>query len=235
MPISGSFILSRSSASSSSRNARSGQNWSPAARIASGSVGSAASGARDRERRRLACRRSMSSATRRSTATRRRSICRVERVRARSPDRWPADRTPPQVPRARLATRSLELARRIHRVDQPPLDRPLALHALRRPWRRRPPDRGGPSLVHDAGQAAGAGQHAEQRRLRQADRGVPVVDEEDLVAGQRELVAAAGADAVQRREELQAGVRAGVFDREPRLVRELAEVHLPGVRRRRAA
>src|SRR4029079_15819168 len=54
---------------------------------------------------------------------------------------------------------------------------------------------------------------------------------EDLVAGEGELVAAAGADAVQRRQELEAGVLARVFDRETRLVGELAEVHLPGVRR----
>ena len=48
----------------------------------------------------------------------------------------------------------------------------------------------------------------------------------DLVAGERQLVAAAGADAVERGEVLDAAVRAHVLDAEPRLVRELAEVHL---------
>ena len=88
-----------------------------------------------------------------------------------------------------------------------------------------------PPLVDHARQAAGAGQHAEQRRLRQADRGIAVVDEENLVAGERQLVAAAGADAVQGGEELEAGMGAGVLDRQARFVRELAEVHLPAVAR----
>ncbi len=87
------------------------------------------------------------------------------------------------------------------------------------------------ALVDDARQASGAGEHAEQRRLRQAHRGIAIVHEDDFVARERELVAAAGADAVQRGKKLQTGVRAGVLDRETRFVRELAEVDLRAVRR----
>ena len=63
------------------------------------------------------------------------------------------------------------------------------------------------ALVGHARQAAGAGQHAEQRHFGQAHGGGAVVDQHDLVAGERQLVAAAGAGAVQRGEELQARVR----------------------------
>jgi hypothetical protein len=62
------------------------------------------------------------------------------------------------------------------------------------------------ALVGHAGQAAGAGQHAQQRHLGQADGAAAVVDQDDLVAGQRQLVAAAGAGAVDGGEELQAAV-----------------------------
>jgi hypothetical protein len=85
------------------------------------------------------------------------------------------------------------------------------------------------ALVGDAGQAAGAGQHAQQRHLGQADGAAAVVHQDDLVAGQRQLVAAAGAGAVDGGQELQAAVGAAVFQAVARLVGELAEVHLPGV------
>ena len=132
---------------------------------------------------------------------------------------------------ARVATRVLELARRVHRIDQAPLDRALSLD----PFGNRAEDvrKIAPhlALVDDARQSARSRQDAQQRRLRQADRGIPVVHQQDLVAGERQLVAAAGADAVDRGEELEAGVLAGVLDREPCFVGELAEVHLPRVRR----
>jgi hypothetical protein len=87
------------------------------------------------------------------------------------------------------------------------------------------------ALVGDAGEAAGAGQHAEQRHFGQADGGGAVVDQQDLVAGQRQLVAAAGGGAVAGGEELEAGVTAGILDAVARLVGEFAEIHLPGVGR----
>ena len=102
--------------------------------------------------------------------------------------------------------RLLELTRRMDRVHEPPGHRALALDA----FDERAEDVGEVAphvpLVDDPRQTASAGQHAEQRRLRQAHGGVAIVDEDDLVAGQRELVAAAGADAVQRGEEPDAGV-----------------------------
>ena len=53
-------------------------------------------------------------------------------------------------------------------------------------------------LSTSARQAAGAGQHGQQRQLGQRHRARAVVDQQDLVAGQRQLVAAAGGDAVDR-------------------------------------
>jgi hypothetical protein len=64
------------------------------------------------------------------------------------------------------------------------------------------------ALVGHAGQAAGAGQHAQQRHFGQADGAAAVVHQDDLVAGQGQLVAAAGAGAVDGGQELQAAVRA---------------------------
>ena len=85
------------------------------------------------------------------------------------------------------------------------------------------------ALVGHAGQAAGAGQHAQQRHFGQADGAGAVVHQDDLVAGQRQLVAAARAGAVHGGEELQARVLRRVFQAVARLVGELAEVHLPGM------
>ena len=59
-----------------------------------------------------------------------------------------------------------------------------------------------------------------------------VVDQHDLVAGERQLVAAARAVPLTRGEELEPGVAARVLDAVARLVGELAEVHFPRVRRR---
>ena len=50
-------------------------------------------------------------------------------------------------------------------------------------------------------QPAGAWQHAQERHLRQADRAAAVIDENDLITGEREFVAAAGARAIHRGEE----------------------------------
>jgi len=87
------------------------------------------------------------------------------------------------------------------------------------------------ALVHQPRQPSGARQHAEQRHFGQAHRARAVVDHRDLVAGERELVAAAGGGAVQRGEELEPGMARRVLDAVARLVGELAEVHFPGMRR----
>ena len=116
-------------------------------------------------------------------------------------------------------------------VDQPPLQRACCAHALG----QRAEDVGmvtaHAALVGDARQAAGPWQHAQQRHFGQAHRRAAVVDQPDLVAGECQLVAAAGGGAVAGGDELEAGVRRGVLDAVARLVGELAEVHLPGVRR----
>ena len=85
------------------------------------------------------------------------------------------------------------------------------------------------ALVGHAREAAGAGQNAEQRKFGEADGGRAIVDEDDVVAGEREFVAAAGGRAVERGEKFQAGVCAGVFDSVARFIGEFAEVHFPRV------
>ena len=87
------------------------------------------------------------------------------------------------------------------------------------------------ALVGQPRQTAGAGQHAEQRHLRQADGARTIVDEKDLVAGQRQFVAAAGAGAADGGEELQPLVLRGVFQAVAGLVGEFAEVDLPRMAR----
>ncbi|OQB26314.1 MAG: hypothetical protein BWY11_00010 [Firmicutes bacterium ADurb.Bin182] len=86
-------------------------------------------------------------------------------------------------------------------------------------------------LVDQARQPAGARQHAQQGHFRQADGGGAVVDHGDLVAGQGQLVTAAGRGAIEGRQELQAGVLAGVLEAVAGFIGELAEVDLPGVGR----
>ena len=133
--------------------------------------------------------------------------------------------------RARVCTASLNWLVGIQPIDESPLDRAFAFDAFDQRAEEVREVAAHVALVDDAREAAGAGQDAEQRRLRQAHRRIAVVDEHNLVAGERELVAAAGADAVQRGQELQSRMRARILDRQPRFVGELAEVHLRAVRR----
>ena len=88
------------------------------------------------------------------------------------------------------------------------------------------------ALVHHPSEAAGSRQHAQQRNFGQADGAGTVVHQQDLVAGQGKLIAAAGAGAVNRSQKLQAVVTAGVLHSIARFVGELAEVDLPGMGRR---
>jgi len=95
--------------------------------------------------------------------------------------------------RARLLHQLGKARRWRHLVDDLPLLGALGAHAFR----------GGAedigevtphlALVDETRQAAGAGEHAQKRHFRQADRRRAVIDHEDLVAGKRDLVAAAGA------------------------------------------
>ncbi len=116
-----------------------------------------------------------------------------------------------------------------YRVHQAPFDRALAAHAFGGGAEDVGKVVANVALVGHAGQAAGAGQHAEQRHFGQADGTGAVVHQQDLVAGEGELVAAAGAGAVDRSEELQAAVARGVLHPITCFVGELAKVHLPGM------
>jgi hypothetical protein len=53
-----------------------------------------------------------------------------------------------------------------------------------------------------------------------------IVHEHDLVAGERQFVAASRADAVDGREKLDARLAARILNRQTRFVREFTEVHL---------
>ena len=144
-----------------------------------------------------------------------------------------------RLPRAIAGVRKLEdtaahrigeFARLRDRVDEPPVLRALSAH----PFGHRAEDVGQVvahlALVGEAREAAGAGQDAEERNLRQRNRRRTVVDEPDLVAGERQLVAAAGARPVDRGDELEPGVGTRILHPVARFVGELAEVDLPGVR-----
>lgn len=84
------------------------------------------------------------------------------------------------------------------------------------------------TLVHQAGEAAGAGEHAEQRDFGQTHGRGAVVHQVDLFAGQRQFIAATGSRAVAGGDPVLA-VAAGVLDGKPRFIGELAEVHFKGV------
>src|SRR5712671_2533903 len=75
-----------------------------------------------------------------------------------------------------------------------------------------------PALVGDARKPAGARENAEKGKLREAHGGGAIVDEDDFVAGQGQLVAAASRGAIERGQEFESGVGAGVFDSVARFV-----------------
>ena len=128
-----------------------------------------------------------------------------------------------------LAHGIVETARRRDLVNQAPGLRGLAAHPFAAGGDHIGEVLADAALVHQPGQPAGARQHRQQWHLGHGDRGGAVVDQDDLLAGEGELVAAAGGGAVHRREVGLAGVLRRVLDRGPRLVGELAEVHLPPV------
>ncbi len=118
---------------------------------------------------------------------------------------------------------------RHHLVDQPPLDRAAATHALLQGAEHVRPVAPDAALVGQPREATGAGQHGEQRHLGQRDRAAAVVHQHDVVRAEGELVAAAGARTVYRSQVRLARVRGRVLDRQARLVGELAEIDLLGV------
>ena len=116
-------------------------------------------------------------------------------------------------------------------VDQPPAHRLLAADPLGFGGEHVGMVLAHQALVRDPGEPAGPRQDPEQRHLGQRHRRGAVVDEHELVAGQGQLVAAAGGGSVDRGDPGLPRVRGGVLDAVAGLVGELAEVHLPGVRR----
>ena len=126
-----------------------------------------------------------------------------------------------------LANRGGELRRLGDRVDEAPGQRLFAAHAFARGAEDIRQVVADMALVGEPRQAAGAGQDAEQRHLRQADRARAIVDEDDLVARERQLVAAAGARAVDGGEKPEPLMLRRVFQAVAGLVGEFAEVHLP--------
>ena len=114
-------------------------------------------------------------------------------------------------------------------VHQAPVLGPLATHAFHAGAEQVGQVMAHLALVGHAGEATGAGQHAQQRHLGQADGAGAVIHEQDLVAGQGHFVAATGAGAVHGGQELQPAVLRGVFQAVAGFVGELAEVHFPGV------
>ena len=127
----------------------------------------------------------------------------------------------------------IELGVRHHLVDQPPFDRALALDALFGGAEHVGVVAAHLALVGDAGEPAGAGQHREQRQLRQRHGRGAVVGQDDVVGGERQLIAAAGAGAGDDADHALAGKFAGVLDGVAGLVGELAEVDLVGMGRAR--
>ena len=127
----------------------------------------------------------------------------------------------------------VELGVRHGRIDQAPVDGALALDAFLDGAEGVGAVAADFAFVGDAGQAAGARQNGEQRDFRQRDRRVAVVGQEDLVARQREFIAAASGRALHGADELLAGELGRVLHAVARFVGELAEIDLVAVRRAR--
>ncbi len=230
VPMSLSLVRSIRIASPSSRASWSGYHAAPSACAAPASAGAGAAGRRQRQvgHARRAIDRDLDG---RVAIPVRLDAALQRRQRNTRRARRPAQRR--RHARSQRAGTRPDHAREVRglgqRIDQPPLDRTLAAHAFgggAEDVRQVAPDA---ALVGQSRQASRAWKHAEQRHLGQAHRGGTIVDQQDLVAGQRQLVAAAGTGAVDRGEKADAVVRAGVLHAVARLVGELAEVDLPGV------
>ena len=117
------------------------------------------------------------------------------------------------------------------RIYQTPFNRLLAAHPFSSGAKNIGQVVAHMALVGQARESAGAGQHTQQRHFGQRHRRRPVVDQQDLIAGQRQLIAATGAGAVDRGQKPQPRVAAAVFDAVAGLIGELAEIDLPGMTR----
>ena len=127
--------------------------------------------------------------------------------------------------------RLIEFRARHHVVDQPPFGRALAFDAFLGGAEHVGMVAAHFALVGHAREPAGAGQHREQRQLRQRYRRGAVVDQHDAVGGKRQLVAAACRGAVDGADRSDAGILAEVLDAVAGLVGEFAEIDFMGVAR----
>ncbi len=210
-------------ASSSSRASFSGQKSAPCATMASTDAGGGASGPRTV----MVARRSG-----RAKSTDTNSYSTPSSVRSRlsgvsATPLAPAGRDDFAAnSRARVRDRLFELRARHDFVDQPPVDRALALDAFLGGAEHVGVVAPHLALVGDAGEPAGAGQHREQRQFGQRHRRRAVVDQHDVIGGERKLVAAARRGAVDHADGREPGERARILDAVAGLVGELAEVDL---------
>ena len=125
-----------------------------------------------------------------------------------------------------LGHRLVEARARRNRVNQAPFHRAFAAHTFGQCGEDVGEVAAHLALVDQAGEAAGAGQYAEKRDLGQTHGRAPVVDQDYLLAGERQFVTAAAARAVERGDVVLAAVGARVLDRKAGLIGELAEVDL---------
>src|SRR5438309_1951917 len=86
------------------------------------------------------------------------------------------------------------------------------------------------SSATEPGQPTRSRQNAQQRKLRQANRGGAVVNQNDFIASERQLVPSASRCSVTGGQEFETGMRAGILDPIACFVCELAEIHFPGMR-----
>ncbi len=122
--------------------------------------------------------------------------------------------------------RLVEFRARHHVVDQPPFDRALAFDAFLGGAEHVGVVAAHFALVGHAREPAGAGQHRKQRQFRQRHRGRSVVDQHDVIGGERQFIAAAGRGAVDGADRFEPGILAQILDAVAGLVGELAEIDL---------
>ena len=130
-----------------------------------------------------------------------------------------------------IGDRGIPLRARHEVIDEAPLLGALALDAFGRGAEHIGAIAAHLALVDEPREPARAGKHREERRLREAHRGVAVIHQHRLGARERELVSAARRRPLACSERGQPRVLAGILEVQPRFVRELAEVHLERVGR----
>ena len=106
-----------------------------------------------------------------------------------------------------------KLTRRGHRIDEAPGDGPLSLDPFDERAEVVCDIPANATFVHESRETARPWQYTKQRRFRQADHRMSIIHEQNLVAGERQFVAAPGAGAVDRGEKLDARLAARILDR----------------------